>query len=150
MCVSWQESTERGFISRRGTGSLKAIFGGGPKVSFTKTNPNLGELLLHFCGFVEELDTTMEALKLRSDGESVAGGPVHLPQGEWTGNPKDGPLVVVVNEQVLEDLQVPEVAAGLRRACGAAARSLSPATPRGLPVWGNDPRWSLFGHALDG
>lgn len=41
---SWcdeQESVAKGFIS----GSLKTMFGGGPRISFGKTNPNLGESL---------------------------------------------------------------------------------------------------------
>lgn len=42
-----QESTAKGFISQRGSGSLKAMFGAGPRVSYGKTNPNLGESADH-------------------------------------------------------------------------------------------------------
>lgn len=34
------------------------------------------------------------------------------------------------------------------RTCGGVQLALTPDPTRGLPVWGNDPRWSLLGHAL--
>lgn len=35
------------------------------------------------------------------------------------------------------------------RVCGGAERALIPDGVLGLPVWNNDPRWSLLGYALE-
>ncbi|CAM9220324.1 unnamed protein product [Choristocarpus tenellus] len=111
-------------------------------------NPNLGELFLLFCLFVEGFQSSTCVLGLNSDGERYTESVT--PDRQWWGRPEEGPVLLLVNDKLLEDLALPAIAATLRRSCGAILYSLWPGRASGLPVWGNDPRWSLLGHALSG
>ncbi|CAM9834376.1 unnamed protein product, partial [Ectocarpus fasciculatus] len=163
----------------RARGVSKEVFGAGPSPTCAKQNPNIGEIFLRFCSYVRQLGVKPSrrksagppaTLNLLDSGElemwwSAAAA---APKGKKRrgkkrqrsdreaeteevaeGQGKAGLILVQVGGKVLQDLADAALASGLRRACAAIEQSLTPDGARGLPVWGQDIRWSLLGFAFE-
>ncbi|CAN0188507.1 unnamed protein product, partial [Ectocarpus sp. 12 AP-2014] len=160
-------------------GVSKEAFGAGPSPTCAKQNPNIGEIFLRFCSFVRQLGVKPgrrksagppATLNLLDSGEletwwSAAAAVAAAPKGKKPQRSDRGAetdteelamgqgeadlIRVHVGGKVLEDLVDAALASDLRRACAAIERSLTPDGARGLPVWGQDIRWSLLGFAFE-